>query len=139
MKRALLCLLPLAVLALSLIGYFAAREKSVPLPLTVTLRAEACDPLLIRALPDAPLTAMLDGYPCQILSRTVTPHKKRTADGKEYPSRLLYDVSYTVRLEAEEREGVLYGGEKLLTVGKSALLSCDFFEGNVIFLSISRS
>ena len=139
MRRALLWLLPLVLLALSLIGYFATQRESEPLPLTVTLRAEACDPLLIKAIPEAPFSALIDGCACRVLSRTVSPHKKRGTDGKEYPSRLLYDVCFTVSLAGEEREGVLYGGEKLLSVGKSALLSCDFFEGNVIFLSISRS
>ena len=138
MRRALLCLLPLAVLALSLIGYFAARGESTPLSLTLTLRAEACDPLLLEAIPEAPFSAVLDGCECRVLSYTLSPHKRRGTDGKKYPSRLLFDVCFTVSLEGEEREGVLYGGENLLSVGKSALLSCNFFEGNVIFLSVSR-
>ncbi len=135
-KHALILLLLLSVLALSLLGYFFTKEERERLPLTLTLRAEGCDVLLCEALTAPAFEAALDGYPCTVLSHTVTPHRKRSEGGTLYPSRLLFDVTFTVSLEGETRDGVLYGGENFLSVGKRAVLSSAYFEGSVIFLSI---
>ncbi len=138
-KRALTVLLLLSVLALSLLGYFFTREERERLPLTLTLRAEGCDALLCEALTAPAFEAALDGYPCAVLSHTVTPHLKRGEGGVPYPSRLLFDVTFTVTLEGEARDGVPYGGENFLSVGKRGVLSSAYFEGSVVFLSIKSA
>lgn len=134
MKKRIIVLLFLAVFSLSLLGYFFTQEERTPYSLSLTAAAKELDNALCERLPIAPFRATIDGVACTVTSIKRIPHLYQDAkSGQAFRSALFSDLVFEITLSAERRDGVYYSGEHYLSCGKSAALSSEKFETNVVF------
>lgn len=106
-------------------------EARETVPITLTVRSYPEDALLLSHLPLKAGNAKLDDVPVTVTALSVSPAMRVRVlpEGGviSYPSVLTAELSATLVLEGEIREGHFYSSGIYLPVGKEAVLSTEGF------------
>ena len=141
MKRYLFPILLILVFLLGAWGHLYSRtEPPNESPYAITFTAEGINGLLIYALPEAGAHVTVLGKEGTLISLSHTPtrlYERKEGALISYPSALLSTVTFTLLLEAHEKEGRIYLGEKQIALGDELSLGGENFSFRARFTEIS--
>lgn len=131
MKRRWYYLLLLFVFLLGCLGHWGFKPKSAEeIPHTLTFKADNVNNLLLYALPregDAVAIADARGYLSAVTHAPAPLYARKDGALLCQPSRLFSELTFAVTLSAHEKNGQLYLGERLLSLGEEITLCGENF------------
>ena len=140
MRRFFPLLLVLAFL-LGCLGHFLSRTEPVKeTPYALSFRAEKINGLLLHSLPNEGARVTVGERTGSILSVKAAPtllYERRDGVLLSYPSSLLSTLTVTIALDAHEKDGRVYLGEKHLALGDEVCILSDNFSVCARFTGIS--
>ena len=142
MKRRLYPFFLLAVFLLGCVGHLLSRPKTVEeVPYTATFYLENVNSLLLYSLPkEGDVLRFLDtsGRLLRLSHEQETLYERDEGRLLSSPSLLHARVTLRLSVFAHEKDGRLYLGEKLLTVGEEVVLSGENFSVSAHFGGAER-
>ena len=141
MKRYLFSLFLALVFLVGVLGHlYAHADPPKEVPYAITLKVDRADGLLLYALPETGARLTLLGKEATLLSVAHTPtrlYERREGVLVSYPSALVFSLTLRVKMDAHERDGRIYFGEKQVALGDELSLGGKNFSIRARFTEIS--